>query len=134
MQVTHASFRKPGGLCCHKCMREGHLEGNGMRQATKDVLYWETCKKVYSYGITCKNCPGHGGKGVYANLGAKTLGPEILGAEINVVRLQRLRGGILLCPKFGELSCQGCITLLYQCICRRLHLQHLGTGLPTGQL
>jgi hypothetical protein len=58
LQVTHESFRKPGGLKCPKCMREA-LEGNGLRQETRTILHLEGQEEVFTWGMTCVGCPGH---------------------------------------------------------------------------
>jgi len=60
--VTHGHLLKPDGICCPKCKQKGTLEGNGMRQGTRDVLGMEGCHKVFSYGMTCKGCREHGHK------------------------------------------------------------------------
>ncbi|WIA41424.1 hypothetical protein OEZ86_005007 [Tetradesmus obliquus] len=59
---THKHLRKPGDLCCHKCGAAGKLQGQGIRPGTRTVLFLDTQLKVFSWGIKCTQCPGHGGK------------------------------------------------------------------------
>ena len=63
LQATHSQFRRPEDLKCPKCGQAGVLQGNGFRQGTRCVLHPDGQEKVFSHGMTHKECPAHGGKG-----------------------------------------------------------------------
>jgi hypothetical protein len=52
-----------GELRCPKCLKWGVLQGNGLRQGTRCVLQLDGQQKVFSHGMTHKQCPGHDNKG-----------------------------------------------------------------------
>jgi hypothetical protein len=61
VQVTHAHYRKPGDLSCPKCGHKACLEGKGLRQGTRSVLYMHGHRRFFSFGLKHKKCPVHGG-------------------------------------------------------------------------
>lgn len=61
-QVLFPAYRQPGHVRCPKCKRQT-VTGNGVRQETRTVKDLDGEQQVFSWRMTCKDCPEHTAQG-----------------------------------------------------------------------
>ena len=127
LQATHSQFRRPEDLKCPKCGQAGVLQGNGFRQGTRCVLHPDGQEKVFSHGMTHKECPAHGGKGgAYHLLHCYSAYSGCDHQFDDCCPLSPGGGGFK--ARHALLRCMHC------CLSCRPDLQHLGSGMTGVEL